>query len=311
MQQLCQHGTSSGWSVARPARQHQQPHHPLVGHVPQSSARQQQPQRQQRSAPLRRQPSSSCSRQPVVVRAEAKAAAPPRASKVGQRLGAAYSEDSNMPDWHKGRRAGVILHPTSLPGPHGIGELGGEAFKFIDWLDQAGMQCWQVRARHTHTNTHHTHNAAWTEVPRFSSGDEVGQLAAHSPTAHCRSRCQRVQAHPAHVSAEQQDRRRQHQTHQWSLRCGVHIAELQLLLCPTLPAQVLPLVPPDPEYYSPYSGLDTNCGNPLLIDLAALITEGLLDPTDTPPVMPDGDVQFEKVSSQQLSRARVRVQHTA
>lgn len=59
--------------------------------------------------------------------------------------------------------------------------------------------------------------------------------------------------------------------------------------------QVLPLVPPDPEYYSPYSGLDTNCGNPLLIDLHALITEGLLDPSDAPPVMPDGDVQFEKV----------------
>lgn len=49
-----------------------------------------------------------------------------------------------MPDWHKGRRAGVILHPTSLPGPSGIGELGGEAFKFIDWLQSAGMQCWQV-----------------------------------------------------------------------------------------------------------------------------------------------------------------------
>lgn len=54
-------------------------------------------------------------------------------------------------------------------------------------------------------------------------------------------------------------------------------------------------MPPDPEYFSPYSGLDTNCGNPLLIDLAALITEGLLDPSDAPPVMPDGDVQFEEV----------------
>lgn len=84
-----------------------------------------------------------------------------------------------------------------------------------------------------------------------------------------------------------------------------------LLLCPAVPAQVLPLVPPDPEYYSPYSGLDTNCGNPLLIDLAALITEGLLDPTDTPPVMPDGDVQFEKVSSQQLfARMRARAAHS-
>jgi hypothetical protein len=64
---------------------------------------------------------------------------------------------------------------------------------------------------------------------------------------------------------------------------------------PLLASQVLPLVPPDPEYFSPYSGLDTNCGNPLLIDLAALVTEGLLDPADAPPVMPDGDVQFEEV----------------
>jgi 4-alpha-glucanotransferase len=122
---------------------------------------------------------------------------------VGQRLGAAYSEEGNMPDWHKGRRAGVLLHPTSLPGPNGIGELGKEAFKFVDWLRSAGMQCWQV----------------------------------------------------------------------------------------------LPLVPPDPKYYSPYSGLDTNCGNPLVIDLEALITEGLLDAADRPAAVPEGDVQFEKVAA--------------
>jgi 4-alpha-glucanotransferase len=42
----------------------------------------------------------------------------------------------------------VILHPTSLPGPYGIGELGREAFRLIDWLQSAGMQCWQVRAVH-------------------------------------------------------------------------------------------------------------------------------------------------------------------
>lgn len=108
-----------------------------------------------------------------------------------------------MPDWHKGRRAGLILHPTSLPGPFGIGELGQECFRFIDWLQSAGMQCWQV----------------------------------------------------------------------------------------------LPLVPPDQEYYSPYSGMDTNCGNPLLIDLEALITEGLLEPADRPAEMPGGDVQFEQVAA--------------
>lgn len=44
------------------------------------------------------------------------------------------------------RRAGVILHPTSLPGPYGIGEIGEHAYAFVDWLQSAGMQAWQVPA---------------------------------------------------------------------------------------------------------------------------------------------------------------------
>lgn len=42
------------------------------------------------------------------------------------------------------RLSGVLLHPTSLPGPHGIGELGKEAYKFVDWLEQSGQALWQV-----------------------------------------------------------------------------------------------------------------------------------------------------------------------
>ena len=52
--------------------------------------------------------------------------------------------DSYMPKWDGQRRAGVILHPTSLPGPYGIGELGGEARSFVDWLVTSGMTCWQM-----------------------------------------------------------------------------------------------------------------------------------------------------------------------
>ena len=52
--------------------------------------------------------------------------------------------------------------------------------------------------------------------------------------------------------------------------------------CP-LAWQVLPLVPPGTDYWSPYSGLDAPCGNPLLIDTEDLITRGLLDPEDRPP----------------------------
>ncbi len=42
------------------------------------------------------------------------------------------------------RRSGILLHPTSLPGDLGIGELGTEAFRFVDFLEKAGQSLWQV-----------------------------------------------------------------------------------------------------------------------------------------------------------------------
>ncbi len=42
------------------------------------------------------------------------------------------------------RVAGILLHPTSLPGPHGIGELGEQAFAFVDFLQETGQRVWQV-----------------------------------------------------------------------------------------------------------------------------------------------------------------------
>jgi 4-alpha-glucanotransferase len=42
------------------------------------------------------------------------------------------------------RAAGVLLHPTSLPGPHGSGDFGAAAFHFVDWLVGAGQRLWQV-----------------------------------------------------------------------------------------------------------------------------------------------------------------------
>jgi len=42
------------------------------------------------------------------------------------------------------RSAGVLLHPTSLPGPNGIGELGVEASRFVDVLVEAGLTIWQM-----------------------------------------------------------------------------------------------------------------------------------------------------------------------
>ena len=42
------------------------------------------------------------------------------------------------------RLSGVLLHPTSLPGAHGIGDLGDEAYAFIDFLAASGQSLWQV-----------------------------------------------------------------------------------------------------------------------------------------------------------------------
>jgi 4-alpha-glucanotransferase len=42
------------------------------------------------------------------------------------------------------RRAGILLHPTSLPGPHGSGDFGPAAYHFVDWLVSAGQRTWQV-----------------------------------------------------------------------------------------------------------------------------------------------------------------------
>jgi 4-alpha-glucanotransferase len=42
------------------------------------------------------------------------------------------------------RSAGVLLHPTSLPGPDGIGDLGPQAYRWIDWLAATGCAWWQV-----------------------------------------------------------------------------------------------------------------------------------------------------------------------
>ncbi len=42
------------------------------------------------------------------------------------------------------RASGVLLHPTSLPGPHGCGDFGPDAYHFVDWLVGAGQKLWQL-----------------------------------------------------------------------------------------------------------------------------------------------------------------------
>ena len=42
------------------------------------------------------------------------------------------------------RAGGILLHPTSLPGPYGIGDLGPGAISWVQWLSKAGCSLWQI-----------------------------------------------------------------------------------------------------------------------------------------------------------------------
>ena len=42
------------------------------------------------------------------------------------------------------RRSGILLHPTSLPETPGIGTIGTQAYRFVDWLHSAGQTLWQI-----------------------------------------------------------------------------------------------------------------------------------------------------------------------
>ena len=45
---------------------------------------------------------------------------------------------------YRNRKSGILLHPTSLPGPGGIGTLGDNARAFIDFLHASGQTLWQI-----------------------------------------------------------------------------------------------------------------------------------------------------------------------
>lgn len=42
------------------------------------------------------------------------------------------------------RYSGILCHPTSLPSPYGIGDMGKGAYEFVDFLEKAGQTLWQV-----------------------------------------------------------------------------------------------------------------------------------------------------------------------
>jgi len=42
------------------------------------------------------------------------------------------------------RESGILMHITSLPGPYGIGTMGENAYRFVDFLEKAGQSYWQI-----------------------------------------------------------------------------------------------------------------------------------------------------------------------
>jgi 4-alpha-glucanotransferase len=73
---------------------------------------------------------------------------------------------------------------------------------------------------------------------------------------------------------------------------------------------VLPLVPPEEEYWSPYTGLDALCGSTLVISLSELVKEGLLDSSDLPEEVPqDLPADFFKVSHLSAHQSKARLEY--
>src|SRR5271156_1041962 len=57
---------------------------------------------------------------------------------------AILSRTGQHADMNSPRSSGILLHPTSLPGAYGVGELGAEAHAFADFLRDSGQRIWQV-----------------------------------------------------------------------------------------------------------------------------------------------------------------------
>src|SRR6056297_72384 len=75
------------------------------------------------------------------------------------------------------RQSGVFLHLTSLPGPHGVGDLGAGARDFLDWLAAADQSLWQFcplgPTSGAHGNSPYQSYSAFAGNPLFVSLDRL------------------------------------------------------------------------------------------------------------------------------------------
>lgn len=77
------------------------------------------------------------------------------------------------------RASGVLLHVTSLPSVFGIGDLGPEACRWIDFLTEAGQRWWQVLPLNPT-------NAAGSDSPYLSASALAGNPLLVSPELLCK-----------------------------------------------------------------------------------------------------------------------------
>ncbi len=71
----------------------------------------------------------------------------------------------------KNRKSGILLHISSLPGKHGIGDLGKQAYNFVDRLEQMGQVYWQILPTNepNESNSPYDNSSAFAQNPMFIS----------------------------------------------------------------------------------------------------------------------------------------------
>lgn len=72
------------------------------------------------------------------------------------------------------RRAGVLLHISSLPGANAVGDLGGEAYRFVDFLHAVGASVWQTLP----INMPHADNSPYQCLSAFAGNTDFIDLSA-------------------------------------------------------------------------------------------------------------------------------------
>ncbi|AKU93290.1 4-alpha-glucanotransferase [Vulgatibacter incomptus] len=82
------------------------------------------------------------------------------------------------------RASGILLHPTSLPGPHGCGDLGQGGHRFAEWLAEAGQRWWQVLPLGPlgYGNSPYSALSAFAGNPLLIGLDELGIDEVPSPS---------------------------------------------------------------------------------------------------------------------------------